>query len=97
MRTHPETRLKRIQDIGAGLIKEDIMSEKMKTDMDHVSDRWNKLSQQVRTTFIQTKRHPSERLSSILPVFLPSSRRVWCLCSTSSFFESREFCFRLLF
>lgn len=70
MKKHPESRLKRIQDIGAGLIKEDIMSEKMKTDMDHVADRWNKLSQQVRTIIsIKVERNPLKRLNSSLPGF----------------------------
>ncbi len=47
MRKHPESRLRNIQNIGQCLMKEDIMSEKMKTDMDTVTNRWNKLSQQV--------------------------------------------------
>lgn len=47
-----------IQDLGAGLVKEDIMSEKMKTDMDHVADRWNKLSHQVCTMMIFFRYYP---------------------------------------
>lgn len=47
MKKRPESRLKYIQDIGQCLIKDDIMTEKMKTDMDNVTNRWNKLSEQV--------------------------------------------------
>lgn len=47
MRKHPETRLKHIQDIGRCLIDEHIMSDKMRSDLDDVTNRWSKLSQQV--------------------------------------------------
>lgn len=47
MRKHPESRLQHIQEIGNSLIGEKIMSDKMKSDLDSVTNRWNKLSQQV--------------------------------------------------
>lgn len=47
MRKHPESRLQHIQEIGHNLIGEQIMSVKMKSDVDDVTNRWTKLSQQV--------------------------------------------------
>ncbi|XP_065223364.1 dystrophin, isoforms A/C/F/G/H-like isoform X4 [Planococcus citri] len=47
LRKHSESRLKQIQDIGEALINQHIMSDKLRADLDDVTDRWNKLSQQA--------------------------------------------------
>ena len=47
MKKHPESRLKHFQEIGHCLIEEDVMSDKVKSDLDVITNRWNKLRQQV--------------------------------------------------
>lgn len=52
MRNHPESRLKKIQEIGKQLIDSNIMTSSIEADVEGLTNRWENLNKQVRTSFM---------------------------------------------